>query len=69
MNRIEYLESKFKSKRQLKSLEKKHFPDFEKHAGYMGNGVYIWKDILATDTRELFLMGLLYITGIKFKKV
>lgn len=40
-------------------LEHKYLENFEKNASYVGNGVYSWFGILANDTRELWLMGVL----------
>lgn len=34
----------------------------------MGNGVYSWMGTVASDTRELFLVGVLRSKGIKFKE-
>jgi hypothetical protein len=33
----------------------------------MGNGIYQWMGLFSTDTRELFLMGILALEGISFK--
>lgn len=50
-------------------MEKKHFPSFEKMAGYVGNGIYkILDDLYSTDTRELFLMYCARQEGIQFEK-
>jgi len=61
--RIKYLESKV-----TKELEDKYRKNFDRSAGYKGNGVYEWANVYSTDTRELFLMGILSIEGIRFKK-
>jgi hypothetical protein len=66
MNRIEYLESLLPKDNDV---EKKHWRSFEKYSQYLGNGVYEWRGINATDTRELFLMGCLHIEKIKYKTV
>lgn len=63
--RIAYLEGKLP---KGKDLEKKHQKTFEKQAQYLGNGVYSWAGVYSTDTRELFLMGILGIEGIKYRK-
>ena len=52
-----------------KELEKKHFDNFSKYAQYHGNGVYSWRGIVATDTRELFLMGICRIENIEFEEI
>jgi hypothetical protein len=64
--RIKYLESKLP---KGLDYEGKYYNNFSKYACYMGNGVYTWKGIHATDTRELFLMGVLSSEKIKFKEV
>jgi len=64
--RIKYLESKLPKN---VDLESKYRNNFEKYSRYGGNGVYIWKGIRATDTCELFLMGILKSEGIKFKEI
>lgn len=40
------------------NTEKKHWNSFEKQSRYVGNGIYSWRNILSTDTRELFLLGI-----------
>lgn len=51
--RIKYLENLLPSK----EIEDKHWKNFEKHATYLGNGVYQWCGIISPNTRALFLMG------------
>lgn len=63
--RIKYLEKKIP---KGLDIEKKYGENFNKYARYMGNGVYSWKGLVATDTRELFLIGILRSEGIKFKE-
>jgi len=65
MKRIKYLESKLP-----KDLDPndKYGKNFDKYARYMGNGVYSWKGLMATDTRELFLLGVLRSEGVEFKE-
>jgi len=64
--RIEYLESILPKK---VDVEKKYRKRFNKEARFVGNGVYSWGDgIFSTDTRELFLIGVLTGEGIKFRK-
>lgn len=63
-NREKFLESKFESEEQMEALEKKYWDSFDKQARYMGGGCYSWANIFATDTRELFLLGILGIEGI-----
>jgi len=65
-NRIEYLESKLPKDIDV---EMKYRKNFEKYAGYVGNGIYQWKGITTTETSELFLMGVLKSENIKFKEV
>lgn len=49
--------------------DSKYGENFTKYARYMGNGVYSWKGILATDTRILFLIGVLKSERIEFKEI
>jgi hypothetical protein len=62
---IEQLKKKITPK-----MEIKHFPKFERQAGYLGNGVYNINgtNLFSTDTRELFLMFCAVQEGIKFEK-
>jgi hypothetical protein len=64
--RIKYLESKIPSDLDY---EAKYYNNFTKYARYIGNGVYAWRDIHATNTRELFLMGVLKMEKINFKMI
>lgn len=64
--RIKYLESKLPTGLDY---EGKYYDNFAKYARYMGNGVYTWRGIHATDTRELFLMGVLRMEKVEFKEV
>lgn len=64
--RIKYLESKIPSDLDY---EAKYYNNFAKYATYIGNGVYTWRGIHATNTRELFLMGVLKMEKIKFKMI
>lgn len=64
-NRIQYLESKLPKELDY---DKKYGENFNKYSRYMGNGVYTWKGVLATDTRELFLLGVLKSEGVDFKR-
>jgi hypothetical protein len=64
MERIKYLESKLPKDLDY---DLKYGESFAKYARYMGNGVYSWKGLFATDTRELFLIGILRSEGVKFK--
>lgn len=66
-DRIEYLESMI-PKDKVDDIEKKYRPNFEKHAQYMGNGVYGWKGLLASNPRELYLLGVLRSENIKFEE-
>ena len=65
-DRISYLESKLP---KGVDYETKYRKRFERSASYLGNGVYAWDELRATDTRELFLLGVLIGEGIKFKQV
>lgn len=64
MERIKYLESKIP--KELDS-NAKYGKNFGKYARYMGNGVYSWKGLISTDTREMFLLGVLISEGVEFK--
>jgi len=37
-------------------MEDRHFDNYCKQAGYVGNGIYRIGNLHSTDTRELFLM-------------
>lgn len=65
MNRIEHLESKLP-----KDLdhEAKYRQNFNKYASYLGNGVYEYRGIKATDTAELYLLYVLTTERIEFKQ-
>jgi len=62
---IEQLEPKITQK-----MEDKWMPQFEKQAGYRGNGIYniLGTNLFSTDTRELFLMFVATKEGIKLPK-
>ena len=64
--RIKYLESLIP---ESTDINQKYFPSFSKYAQYMGNGVYSYRGILSTDTRELFLMHCLRELGINYEEV
>lgn len=66
MNRIEYLQSKLPKDLDI---DAKYGKNFDKYARYLGNGVYDWRGIKATDTQELFLIGVLKQENIKFKEI
>jgi hypothetical protein len=51
-----------------KEKQDKYFENFSKWATYMGNGLYQWKDILSSDTRELYLLGCLAQEKIPYPK-
>jgi hypothetical protein len=63
-DRVTYLESLVP-----KEIEKKYTESFGKYAQYNGNGVYSWRGIVATDTRELFLMGVCRQEKIEFEEI
>jgi hypothetical protein len=65
MGRENYLLSKIPKGLDYNS---KYEANFEKYARYMGNGVYSWKGIHATDTRILFLTGVLMSEKVVFKQ-
>lgn len=63
--RIEYLENLLPMSED--KLDDKYRAGFEKYATYTGNGTYQWQGIRATDTRELWLMGVLHKERVEFK--
>lgn len=65
--RIKYLESRLTEPEEI--YENKYRSGFEKYATYMGNGVYQWSGVIATCTRELWLMGVLHRERIDYKQV
>lgn len=65
-DRIDYLESLIP---EGLDVNEKYGKNFDKYARYMGNGIYSYHGLFATDTRELFLMTSLFREGIKFKEV
>lgn len=42
----------------------KYKEDFDNQAQFLGNGVYCWHDISSSDTRELWLLGVLAREGV-----
>ena len=64
--RIEYLESLLPVKEEI--LKERYFDEFDKYATYTGNGTYNWLGITASDTRELWLMGILFKEGIEYEQ-
>jgi hypothetical protein len=60
--RLKYLKSKVSDE-----LEEKYRHSFDRSATYRGNGVYEWANVFSTDTRELFLLGIIGIEGIKIR--
>jgi len=67
VKRIEYLESLLPV--DVAILREKYRHLFSVQASYMGNGVYQWCGQYSTDTRELWLMGILIWENIEFKQV
>lgn len=65
-NRIKYLESLVPKNIDI---YEKYYDNFSKYAQYMGNGVYSYRGILSTDTRELFLLTSLRQLGITYKEI
>lgn len=59
--RIEWLESLIP---KGVDINEKYGDKFGKYARYMGNGVYQYRGIYSTDTRELFLITSLLQEGI-----
>lgn len=64
-NRIQYLESLIPKDIDI---NEKFYDKFSKYAQYMGNGVYSYRGIHSTDTRELFIMTSLRQLDIKYKE-
>ncbi len=65
--RVEYLEGLLPIDEDV--LREKYSQNFEKFAAYTGNGTYCWSGIRAADTRELWLMGILFKEGVEFDQV
>jgi hypothetical protein len=65
-NRNEYLQSLIPKDIDI---NERFYDNFSKHAQYMGNGVYSYKGILSTDTRELFLMTSLLQLEIPYEQI
>jgi hypothetical protein len=63
--RIKYLESLIPKET---NIEEKYYNNFSKYAQYMGNGVYSYRGIASTDTRELFLMTSLRQLGVNYEE-
>jgi hypothetical protein len=64
--RIEYLESLIP---EDIDITERFYDNFSKYAQYMENGVYSYKGISSTDTRELFLMASLLQLGISYERI
>ena len=64
--RTEYLESLVPTG---VDINERFFRNFSKYAQYMGNGIYSYRGILSTDTRELFLMTSLLQLEIPYKQI
>jgi hypothetical protein len=64
--RTEYLESLVPKD---VDINERFFRNFSKYAQYMGNGIYSYRGILSTDTRELFLMTSLLQLEIPYKQI
>lgn len=65
-NRNEYLQSLIP---KGIDINERFYDNFSKYAQYMGNGVYSYKGILSTDTRELFLMTSLLQLEIPYEQI
>ena len=50
-------------------IDKLFYDNFAKFASYMGNGIYSYRGLYSTDTRELFLMSSLQRLKIEYKEV
>ncbi len=68
MERNKYLERRVKigGEKLGVDLEEKHRKNFERQCMYLGNGIYHWGNTHSTDTREVFLLGVLDREGIKY---
>ena len=64
--RTEYLESLIPKDIDI---NERFYDNFSKYAQYMGNGIYSYRGILSTDTRELFLMTSLLQLEIPYKQI
>ncbi len=59
------LEEKFvEANVSLDELTPKYERSFSNTARYLNNGIYVWGDVYASDTRELWLLGILAFEGI-----
>jgi hypothetical protein len=65
LKREEYLESLLPCPES--DLLEEHFESFEKHCTYIRGGFYQWLGYKSVDTRELWLMGVLHKSGVKFE--
>ena len=63
--RIKYLESLLPMSED--KLKEKYLNNFKKYATYTGGGTYQWQGIRSSDTRELWLMGVLSREQIEFE--
>tara|TARA_R110002167_G_scaffold310493_1_gene515413 strand:- start:402 stop:602 length:201 start_codon:yes stop_codon:yes gene_type:complete len=63
-NRIKYLESLLPINEVI--LQERYFDKFEKYATHTNNGTYHWLGIRSSNTRELWLMGILFKEGVKY---
>lgn len=50
-------------------IDKLFYDNFAKFASYMGNGIYSYRGLYSTHTRELFLMYCLRELGINYEEV
>lgn len=66
-DRIKYLKSLLPIKEEI--LRERYFDQFSNNACYTGNGTYEWLGIRACDTRELWLMGILFKEGIEYERI
>jgi len=65
-SRVKYLEGLLpKPEDEIDSM---YAQRFNKYATYLGNGVYQWGGIIASDLRELYLMGVLSREGVQYRQ-
>ena len=50
-------------KRVSPALEEKYRAKFDRQSRYLRNGIYMWAGQYSTNTRELFLLGILACEG------
>lgn len=63
--RYEYLENLLPF--SFEEMEERYYEIYIKEAMFVGPQMYEWRGLFSSDTRELFLMGVLLREGIKFE--